>query len=121
MMPYSVNRSNFDAIYFAKIRSRLGVFVIPLSDAERQELQTNLAMKIAAVIQDTPAFLADVLPGDYLVSINGDSISSGDGLTAALNKYEGQDVELHLRRNGQPLTKKVHINSLNEASPSLVH
>lgn len=121
MMPYSVSRSNFDAVYFARIRVRLGIYTLLLTDAERQQLQTNKAVKIAVVVQDTPAFLADVLPGDYLLSINGDPISSQENLASALNKFEGQDVELHLIRKGEPLTKKVHINTLTTAPPGTVH
>ena len=112
MMPFSQSRSNFDAVYFVKVHSRLGIYVQPLSDSERQELGTNLALRIIVVVQDSPAFLADILPGDYLLSINEEVTASQESANQLITKYQGQDVTIHLLRNGKKITKNVHLNSL---------
>ena len=111
-MPYSVSRSDYDAIYFFKTHTVLGIYPVDLTDSERQQLQTNLAVRVAAVMQDSPAFLADVLPGDYLLTINADPITDQKTYYAAIQKYLGQDVTLRLIRNGQIVIKKVHILEL---------
>jgi len=109
MMPYSVSRSDYEAVYFFKGRIVLGIYPADLTDYERQQLQTNLAVRVAAVTQDSPAYLADVLPGDYLLDINTDPITDKKTYYAAINKYHGQDVTLRLIRNGKIVIKKVHI------------
>lgn len=118
MMPYVESQSDYVAVFFAKVRVPLGIYARPLTDAERQELQTNLAMRVVAVVQDSPAFLTDVLPGDYLLKINSDVISSQQTLYAAINRYVGQDITLDLIRNGQKINKKVHIEARKSSSDS---
>ncbi len=110
MMPYTSSRSNYDAIYFAKVHSHLGIVVVPLSDSERQTLGTNRAARVLVVVEGSPAFNADVLPGDYLQTVNDDTIINQQTLGSALQKYEGQDVTLTLIRNGKPITKKAHVD-----------
>lgn len=114
-VPYTQSRSDFEAVYFAKVRIVTGLFVVPLTDVERQELQTNLALRVKAVVQDSPAFLADILPGDYVLAINDEGVSSIPTWKAAVEKYQGQDVSLRLLRNRQSLTKKVHFNLVGGA------
>lgn len=112
MMPYSKSRSNYDAIYFAKVHERLGLLVVPLSDSERQTLGTNRAAKVLVVVEGTPAFNADVLPGDYLQTVNEEVIINQQTLGSALDKYQGQDVTLTLIRDGKSITKKAHIDTI---------
>ena len=118
MMPYSKSRSNFDAIFFVKVRPRLGLYVEPLSDVERQELGTNRAARITIVVQGSEAFISDVLPGDYLQSVNGDIIFNQQSLGTALDKYEGQDVKVALLRNGKPVNKTIHVDAITSYTPS---
>lgn len=118
MMPYSQSRSNFETVYFVKVHARIGIYVVALTDDERQTLQTNLAVKVKAVVQDSPAFFANVLPGDYVVAINSDPITSPESWTAALQKYEGSDAAISLLRNGQSLSKQIHINTIPQSMPS---
>lgn len=118
MMPYSTSRSNYLAVFFEKVRSRLGLIVTPLSDTERQTLGTNRASKIFVVVEGTSAFNADVLPGDFLRSINDQVIINQQTLGAALDKFEGQDVTLALIRDGKDLTKKAHVDSIPVVVPA---
>ena len=114
-VPYSQSRSNYLAVYFVKSRVRIGLYVSPLSDFERRNLQTNLAVKVTTVIQDSPAFFANIFPGDFLTAVNEDAITSRESWKAALDKYQGQDVVLHLLRDGKTLDKKIHINGFDAA------
>lgn len=118
MMPYSSSRSNYDAIYFAKVHEHLGVVVVPLSDSERQALQTNRAARVLVVVEGSPAFNADVLPGDYLLTVDDAVIINQQTLATALQKYDGQDVTLTLIRNGKTISKKAHVDSYPTPPPT---
>lgn len=48
-----------------------------------------------------------VLPNDYVISLNGISVSSKSQLIFLINKYGKDDIILGLRRNGQTLKVKV--------------
>lgn len=111
MIPYSVSRSDYLAIYFAKSKQRIGMYPITLSDSERKALDTNSAVKIDFVVDDTPAFVANVFSGDFLLRINDDPVTSPDAYMKLLSKYENQDATFHFVRDGKPLEKVMHVNS----------
>src|SRR6202043_3245767 len=67
MMPYSVARSDFGAVYFVKTRQRAGIITLPLDDAAHKRLGTNSGILVRLVVDGTPAFNADVFPGDVLL------------------------------------------------------
>lgn len=107
-IPVSDTRSNYGAAYFAKNKARLGVSVQPLSDAQRQQLQSNIGLNIDIVVDDSPAFLADVLPGDVLTAINGRPLGSVDAFFEALRALPPSSTALlSLNRGGAPLEKSV--------------
>ena len=109
MMPYTVTRADFGVLYFAKQKMRLGVYLAPLDDATRQRRQSNAGAIIQVVVEGSPAYLADVLPGDLLLAIGSDPMESVDGLGSLLNKYQGQTVALTLERSGKQIEKQVTI------------
>jgi len=109
MMPYSMARSDFGAVFFAKIRPRCGVFVNALDDETRKRLQTNSGVRVIAVVDGSPAFLADVLPGDVLLAMGNDTVQSPESYIKLLDKYEGQTILFRLDRDGKPLEKQIAI------------
>jgi S1-C subfamily serine protease len=110
MVPYSVARYDVGAVFFAKIKHRLGVIVVPLTDAERQQLGTNSALRVSVVVDGTPAFFADVLPGDYVLEFAGKLPSSAAVFPELVKEHEGQTVEISLQRGDKRITKSVSIN-----------
>ena len=119
MMPYSIPHSDFVAFYFAKTKSRLGTF---LSDSEldtktRRGIGTNAGLEVVEVVIGSPAFKANIFPGDIMLSIGDITISSHDDYETALDKYEDQAVTIKLYRDGKTLTKKVKILKLVKNEP----
>ncbi|MCF8987078.1 PDZ domain-containing protein [Pseudomonas syringae] len=108
-VPITVNRSDYGAIYFVKGRFRLGVFVRNLNDLEKQLLQTNQGVVVRTIVDDSPAYKADVLVGDMLVAIDGEKVSNEEGFTKMIAARRGQAVRLALIRNGTPLLKTVQV------------
>lgn len=109
-IPYSVDRYEQTALFFAPLQRRgLGIFVAPLTDAQRQQIGTNQAVQIVAVRNGSPAFLADVLPGDYLASIDGKPVYDAASVAQAFTQAAGHAAQLALLHNGQKVSKSVPV------------
>lgn len=109
-VPMTVHRMDYGAVYFVKQRFGLGVFVRDLNDSERQELQTNRGVAVRLVVDDTPAYNADVLAGDVITAIDNMPVSNAWTFNEALRGRGGQTVTLSLIRRGQPVVKSVRLN-----------
>jgi hypothetical protein len=75
IIPITVNRSSYGAIFFIKQNYRLGLVVRDLNDDERRALQTNKGVVVRVVVDGTPAFDADLLVGDIITSVDGQVVS----------------------------------------------
>jgi tetratricopeptide (TPR) repeat protein len=117
MMPYSIARSDFAAIFFAKFRSRAGLFTEPLDDDTRRRLQTNSGVKVLVVSDGSPAFHADVVPGDVIISLADETVQSPQVFSALLKKYEGQTVTLRIDRDGKTLEKTIALGVIGNNEP----
>lgn len=111
MMPYSVARSDFGARFFIKTKSRLGIFPAAVSDAARRRIQTNAGISVQVVTENTPAFGADVLPGDIILSIGGDSIQAVEHFYQLLDKYQGHKPLFKIDRDGALVEKEIEIRT----------
>jgi len=109
-IPMTVNRSDYGAVYFVKQRFNFGAFARDLNDSERQKLQTNKGAVIVAIVDDTPAFMADVLPGDIISTIDGESVPNQAGYTRMMNDRRGQQIKIMLIRNGESIEKTIQLN-----------
>lgn len=109
-IPYSVDKYNQEALFFAPLDRRgLGIMFDRLSDGRRRQIGTNQGEQITAVRKGSPAFVADILPGDVLLSIDGQSVYDQPSMQSALSAATGHEVELHLMRGAAPIIKKVTI------------
>lgn len=114
MIPYSINRSDFGAVFFVKSRARAGIIVVPIDDATRKRIGTNSGLLVRVVVDGSPAFNADIFPGDILLTVASEKVFSQEQYTQLLNKYEGQSVAFHLDRDGQPIDKTFRISSYQD-------
>jgi len=117
MMPYSIQRADFGAIYFAKTKSRLGLQFSQSAQIDietRKRLGTNAGIKIFEIVEGSPAFKANVFPGDILLSIGDDEVDSQEEFVKLLDKYEGQSVTIKLYRDGKILKKNLKILSFQK-------
>jgi len=111
-MPMSVRRYEQNTLFFRKApRQGVGAFMGDLTRDERKALGTNRGIKVIAVIKGSPAFLADVLPGDVIMSIDGTPIYDGASMTAAIDASKGKAADLIINRAGQNVEKLIPINS----------
>lgn len=110
-IPMTVHRSDYGAVYFVKQRFSLGAFVRDLNDTERQELQTNQGVVVLTIVDDTPAFTADILPGDIITAIDGVRVPNQEAFGKITDEHRGKRVTVSIVRNGQPLEKTVQLNN----------
>ena len=110
MMPYSVQRSSFDAVYFIKRKYSLGVQTQALTDDERKLIQTNSGVHVKFVIEGTPAYTADIFKGDLILKLGEDRVQSTDQFSSLAAKYRGQLVTVTIYREGKLIEKQVQLN-----------
>ena len=82
VVPMTMHQRRFDqeAIYFGKStkRPKYGVYLNDLSPETRREIQRNMGALVTIVVEDTPAFLGNVLPGDILIKVDGTDVRNGE-------------------------------------------
>ena len=109
-IPYSVDRYEQAALFFKPLaRIGLGVKLGLLSDADKQRLQSNKGMRVEAVRKGSPAFAADILPGDIVISIGGKPTYDLDSTKAAVIATRGHEADYVLFRQSKLLTKKITV------------
>ncbi len=109
-IPMTVNRYDYGAVYFVKQKFVFGVHWRPLKDEERQLLQSNNGLYVDVVVNGTPAFRSDILPGDIIESINGQKVYDEKAASDLLALLKGQQVTVALYRDGHVITKIVQLN-----------
>jgi len=107
MLPYSIQRNDFTAVYFVKRRAHLGVFYGVIDAATRSRLQTNAGVLISVVADGSPATRADVLPGDIILTIDGERVDGQEPFNAQIKERLGREVVLGIDRNGTHLEKRL--------------
>ena len=109
-IPYSVDKYAQEALYFSPMtRKGLGVRVRPASDEEKQRAQTNRALSISAVRQESPAFIADILPQDLILSINDQPVFDRDSLETAIHETKGMPARIALCRGDKKIIREIRI------------
>ncbi len=102
-VPYSVNRNTYEALFFRKIRYNFGARYRPLFDDERRALQRNAGLVITMIIDDSPAFRANILVGDIMVALDDEQIFSEPQFVQLASTKPGRTVKLGILRDGKPM------------------
>lgn len=110
-IPMTINRLNYGAAFFVKLRFAFGAFTRDLTDVERQDLQSNKGAVIRLIVDNSPAFDADILVGDIVTAIDGISVSNAMGFGTMLQGREGRKVVVSLIRRGQRLEKTIQLGA----------
>lgn len=108
-VPITLQHFDYGAGYFIKRKWRFGVLCRDLTDAERQELQTNKGAFVRVVVDASPAFIADILPGDIILAIDGQPVINQAQMFKSLEKRGGQTISVSLYRHGSRIEKSVQL------------
>lgn len=111
MVPYTVQRYDFLATYWARSsRIRLGVVYLNLSTEMRQRLQRNTGVVADLIIKGSPAFISNILVGDVILKMNDEDVIDGSGFSRLLDRYAGKQVVLTIIRGSEEKTISLHLN-----------
>jgi len=108
-IPVSQARYDYLAVYFVKLKVRLGASVVALSNEQRALLQSNRGVVVKLVVDQSPAYTADILVGDFILSIDGQPVDGPAAYSRMMDEKSGHRISVTLWRNGTTLTKEVSI------------
>jgi hypothetical protein len=90
------------ATFWAKAKApRFGVLVQPLTNEAKQEIESNRGVMVRTVIIDSPAYEADVLPGDIITRFGDDRVESAAQLFSLIEEHAGEEVSIEVVRDGR--------------------
>jgi serine protease Do len=102
MVPVTIQRFQYEAGFFRKCKTPiLGTVPTELPPDLRQRLQRNTGVYVSLVKNDTPAFYANILEGDVILTINGQDVESVKDLLDKLLLLAGQKVDNGIWRDGE--------------------
>lgn len=112
VVPVTVQRYEYGISYWRRCKPPVfGVSGINLPDELRQKLQRNTGFLVAVVVDDSPAFRANVLPGDVVTAFNGHPILSMKDFLDKLPEVAGQHCMVTLLRDGKEQTVAVEMGN----------
>ena len=92
-------------------RPALGIAVQDLSYMDRLYFNLPQGVWISEVAKDSDAERIGILPGDILLSFDGNRITTSNGLVSLLYSYEaGDTVEIALYRSGKQITLSLTVD-----------
>lgn len=105
-VPVTTEKYDQNAVFFAKMKpSCLGMLGVDLSVEERQRLGTNAGVKAASIRQNSPVYVADMLAGDILLSIDGRRVDMANFHSITVPSQ--QTISIEIERAGQRLNKTI--------------
>lgn len=78
-----------------------------LSDPERQTLQTNHGVYVISIVDGSPAYTSDILPGDVVNAVDGSRRGGAAQFNELLASRVGSSVDLTIIRQGKTISKTV--------------
>lgn len=112
VVPVTMSRYQYEAIFWRKRKPPiLGVQTIPLTDEVRKKLERNTGVLVSGLYDDSPAFRANLLEGDAILSFAGEDIILPTDLGDKISLHRGQKVDIEIWRNGELKTISVQLGS----------
>lgn len=110
-MPYSVNRLDYYATYWIKVKQfSLGVSIDNLTDELRKSIESNKGVYITVVVKGSPAFDNNLLVGDIIRRINSVEVSDGSHFVELIAQNKGRQIELEIVRADKTIVKHIQLN-----------
>ncbi len=101
------------AVFFVKStrKMKFGLFTVDLPPELRSKYERNTGALIEIVAEESPAFAANILPGDILVELNGTSVLSAKHASELMRSAAPQDGRCILKiiRNGTEKTVELQL------------
>lgn len=99
------------ATYWKKLqRVFLGAYLADLTVEQRRAIGTNRGLEVKGLIKGSPAFNADIFPGDIVTHLNGEPVPVAREFYRGLDDRAGETVDLTLLRDGREIHRRVSLN-----------
>jgi membrane-associated protease RseP (regulator of RpoE activity) len=110
-IPYSVNRYDYFASFWAKATPAISGFLWDdLTDDLKKQIGSNKGVIVMGVRKDSPAFNADFFKGDIIKKVDDTEIGDKNMFKDLLDKVSGKKVTITFLRDGKELTKTIQMN-----------
>jgi len=106
-VPYNIQRYDYFSTYWIKIKTRLGIYAIDLTQEIRDKIESNKGVCVGAVVKGSPAFTADVLKGDIIKKFNDVEIIDGKHFSDLFGAYNESIVRLEILREAKIIIKDI--------------
>ena len=87
---------------------KLGAYYRDLTTKERQINETNTGVIIMTVIEGTPAFKANLIPGDVVITVNRKEVDNYSKMNQIINSPEDL-TNISFIRNGEKMNILFHL------------
>jgi hypothetical protein len=109
--PYQIPIYSQGALFWRKLKTGVfGAYVAPIPDDLRTQLQRNTGALITTVVDDGPAFKANLLRGDVIIQLADKPVATPNELLDQLLANAGQTVPITLIRGAETKVFDVHLN-----------
>ena len=115
-IPVQVQRSKNEASFWRKRTFVFGAAYVPLTPEIRQQLERNSGLVIIGVVENSAAFLANILIDDILVSIDDEPIISVEEFNQQIRRKAGQKIAIEIIRKGKTKTIVMQLSPLRVAT-----
>jgi serine protease Do len=108
------NKSKFDyiALYFVENGPlKLGIQMIDIPLDVRKTLKRNRGAFVQYVKNDSPAFYANIVPGDIIVKVNDIEINNRKQLAEVIRDCKGIGTKFKIIRDNVVITKNIRLNN----------
>ncbi len=114
VVPVTRTQTRYDqeAVFFVRTtkRQKFGVGVDPLTPELRQKYERNTGALVTVVFEDSPAFRANLLPGDVITEIGGKAIETPrEVISFIASQPANGSFAMKILRNGGEKTLNVQL------------
>jgi serine protease Do len=111
MVPFSQRRYDTQVLCFRKLRpGPLGLYLDLIPTELRARLSRNTGAFVIAVADETPAFFANIVSGDIIISVDGTEVRTPKELAVLLQDRSGGRVKMTVLRGDKQLEIEVSRN-----------
>jgi serine protease Do len=109
-VPYRRQVYQYGASYWRRMRPGIfGASFLPIPEDLRSSLQRNTGVFIDLVMDDSPAFRANIMRGDIVIQLAEKPISTVQEFIELLPSYAGQKVFVKIIRGDQPIDLEIQL------------
>ncbi len=118
-VPYTAHVYYYGMVFYRRTKPPiLGAHNTVLDEETQKVLGRNTGALVTVVVNNSPAFLANLMPGDVIIQMGIYEVTSPDTLSAALAQLADSHTTVTLLRNGIENSVSIKLNPIPIATPT---